>query len=400
MTKPETSRGEWYHVVMADGLHDLLRCVLTPGLGPVLLDRLIAEFGTPGAILRASPRQLERCRGIGSGKAQMIANGFRQSGSLADAEFELAEQLGVKLVPLASAMYPEVLRSIPGAPPLLYVLGEVEAGLAGVGVVGSRSCTSYGVEQAERFGMGLVDHGLTVVSGGARGIDAAAHRGALRARGKTIGVLGCGLANRYPPEHGALFDAIVEGGGALVSELPLRTQPQAQFFPGRNRIVSGLSLGVLVIEASAGSGALITARYAADDHGREVMVVPGRVDSQASEGSLGLLKAGSAAVVTRVRDVVELVESPARHLLVGTHARRFAQPGKGMESEGEVRKAGLVLPDEPQQRAVLEALDEPRTLDTLMEISGLDAGSLRAAVTMLELSGHVRRRGDVMERNG
>lgn len=384
---------------MADGLHDLLRCVLTPGLGPVLLDRLCAEFGSPGAILGASARQLERCRGIGSGKAQKIATGLRQSGSLADAELTLAEKLGVKLIPLASAMYPEVLRSIPGAPPLLYVLGELEAGLAGVGVVGSRSCTSYGVEQAERFGMGLVENGLVVVSGGARGIDAAAHRGALRARGKTIAVQGCGLANRYPPEHGALFDAIVESGGALVSELPLGTQPLPQFFPGRNRIVSGLSLGVLVIEASAGSGALITARYAADDHGREVMVVPGRVDSQASEGSLGLLKAGAAAVVTRVRDVVELVESPARHLLVGTHARRFAQVVTEEAVHGEKAVAPVVMPEDPQQRLVLEALVEPRTLDQLMEGCKLEAGTLRGVVTMLELSGLVRRRGETLERS-
>ncbi len=384
---------------MAEALRDLLRCVLTPGLGPVLLDRLCEAFGSPEAVLRASRRELEACRGIGAGKAEAIAKGLRESASLADAELELAAKLGVTLIAKSSAAYPEVLRCIPSAPPMLYVLGQLDAGIEGIGIVGSRKCTAYGVEQAERFAMGLSEAGLTVVSGGARGIDAAAHRGALRARSATVAVLGCGLANRYPPENGPLFDAILEGGGALVSELPLRTQPQAKFFPGRNRIVSGLSLGVLVIEASAGSGALITARYAGDDHGREVMVVPGRVDSAASEGSLGLLKAGAATVVTGVRDVVGLVEASAHHLRVGTHARRFSQPNHDSSAAPRDRTGppalrAAVLPTDPHQRAIVEALDEPRTLDQVMERSGLGAGELRAALTMLEIQGSVRRQGE------
>ncbi len=402
---------------MADGMRELMRCVLTPGVGPVLLDRLVEAFGSCEALLGASPRELRACRGIGAAKASAIARGLVESERLADEELALAEKLGVTLLPRASAAYPEVLRSIPSAPPVLYVLGAVDPGLAGVGLVGSRSCTPYGVEQAERFASGLSESGLAVVSGGARGIDAAAHRGALRARGRTLAVLGCGLANRYPPEHGALFDAIVESGGALVSELPLRVRPDAKLFPGRNRIISGLSLGVLVIEAAHRSGSLITARYATEEHGREVMVVPGRVDSAASEGSLGLIKAGGAALVTSPRDVMELVEPALHHLTEGTHARRFGSPegdGRLWTGGGERETDALASrparveqraaaraswePDDPAERAVYASLEEPLTMDEVMVASGLEAGPLRAAVTMLEIRGVVRRSGDRLVR--
>jgi predicted Rossmann fold nucleotide-binding protein DprA/Smf involved in DNA uptake len=237
----------------------------------------------------------------------------------------------------------------------------------------------------------------------------------LRVGGRTVAVLGCGLANRYPPEHGELFDAIVAGGGAIVSELPLRTQPRAENFPARNRIVSGLSLGVLVIEASAGSGALITARYACEEHGREVMVVPGRVDSPASEGSLALLKAGEGALVTCARDVLDLLETPARHQHGGTHGPRYAGLGATGSSEAggtgliglqaTVRKAVPAVerqarprPEDPQQCAVLDALAEPGNLDQVQARSGLDASAVRVAITMLELRGDVVRRGEFLAR--
>ena len=403
-----------YSSSMHEPVRDLLRCVLTPGLGPVLLERLIGAMGSPAAVLRASAADLERVRGIGSGKATVIVQRMRDSERLADEELELAERLGVSLVARGTPEYPELLTTIPSAPPLLHVMGSLDPHAYGVAVVGSRGCTPYGIEQAERFASSLAGSGLSVISGGARGIDAAAHRGALRVGGRTVAVLGCGLANRYPPEHGELFDAIVAGGGAIVSELPLRTQPRAENFPARNRIVSGLSLGVLVIEASAGSGALITARYACEEHGREVMVVPGRVDSPASEGSLALLKAGEGALVTSARDVLDLLETPARHQHGGTHGPRYSGSalfqtrdsengstgpvGRGESARLESSRPPRPRPEDPQQCAVLDALAEPGNMDQLQTRSGLDASAVRVAVTMLELRGDVVRQGEYLAR--
>jgi DNA processing protein len=271
---------------------------------------------------------------------------------------------------------------------VLYVLGElapVDVDRYMVAIVGSRRCTAYGIEQAERFSGVLARSGLTIVSGGARGIDTAAHRGAMRADGRTIAVLGCGLANRYPPDNVDLFDKIVEGRGALVSELPMGTQPDSQNFPARNRLISGLSLGTIVIEAGRGSGALLTARHALEEHGREVMGVPGRVDSPASEGTLDLLRQGEAALVTSARDVLDILEQPARHHWAGTHESRYADPAR----------APALGADEA---AILEALDRPMSADELVEASGLAPGPMRAALTLLEIQGRIVRSGGRLER--
>jgi len=265
------------------------------------------------------------------------------------------------------------------------------------------------VEQATRFALALAQAGLTVVSGGARGVDTAAHRAALRAgEGRTVAVLGCGLATCYPPENAALFDEIVERGGAILSELPLRTGPNAENFPARNRIISGVSLGVLVIEAPAKSGALITARYAAEDQGREVMALPGRADSPASEGTNELIKRGEAAMVTTPRDVLDVLENAARHAHAGSHGARtlaYAWGGAGegpFEPGGEgasgrdrsVGERGLT----DRQRAVLEAIGEGASVDRVVELTGLEAGVVLTEATMLELKGLAARRGDGFER--
>ena len=289
--------------------------------------------------------------------------------------------------------------------------------------MGSRKCTQYGLEQADRFAIALAGAGITVVSGGARGIDTAAHRAALKAGGRTIAVLGCGLSNAYPPDNADLFEQIASGEGAhgaVVSELPMTTNPSAENFPARNRIIAGLSLGVLVIEASAGSGALITAEQM-NDLGREVFALPGRVDSSSSEGSLKLLKEGAAALVTNPSDVLSGLEAPALHAFNGAHAARY--PAKAGEPGG-AGGAGLFAPasDDPlslrgvsagangaavpsaplglsaSQQQIYGALDEPATFDDLVRLTGGDPGMMRGDLTVLEIRRLVKRDGSILRR--
>lgn len=388
-------------------LRDLLRLTLTPGLGPVLIARLLEAFGSPRAVLGASARELERVKGIGSGKSVAFVKGMKESAGLVDEELELAAKLGVRLAAKSDRFYPPLMRTIPDAPPLLYIRGQVDpAGVDQypVAIVGSRSATHYGLEQAERFGGLLARSGLTIISGGARGIDTAAHRGALRNGGRTVAVLGCGLANCYPPENAALFDQIAGGGdkppsGAIVSELPLRTPPDADNFPARNRLISGMSLGVIVIEAGKRSGSLITARLAAEDHGREVMAIPGRVDSPASWGTHELLKQGGAALVAEPGDVLNILESAARHSFSGSHEARYADITREpqslfVEPKGETPKAAApATPMTPAQQAILAALGEPLTMDELAQSTGLSPGGLRSEITVLEIQKRVVRQG-------
>lgn len=436
-----------------DAVFDLLRLTLTPGLGPVLIGRALKAFGErAAAVLEASAAGLMRVEGIGKERARTIVAGFAASAGKAEEELRRASDLGVRLIPITSDAYPPLLKQIADAPPILYVRGEIDAGVDRypVGIVGSRACTHYGLEQTTRFAGALARGGLTIVSGGARGIDTAAHQAAITA-GRTIAVLGCGLGECYPPDNRGLFDRIVaEGRGAIVSELPIRTPPSAENFPARNRIISGLSLGVLVIEAGRRSGALITARVAAEDHGREVFALPSRVDSSAAEGSLDLLKMGGALMVTHPDDVLRALESPARHVHGGSHAARFPARAAGgdeglfaasaSEGEGEGEgdgagvgerdgdRGGAMSADDGEaestqvttangaptadaaptaargpsvrdaalnaaQAAIVAALDEPRTLDQLVAAANLPAAAIRAELTVLEIRRRIKRHG-------
>lgn len=397
-----------------DRLHGLVRLLLTPGLGPTLAARLLRRFGDPGGVIGASPKALMEVEGIGATKAARLAEGLKASAGAADRELTEAARLGVRLIAIGEADYPPLLATIPRAPMLLYVRGRLEGSgrdRYAAAIVGSRACTAYGIEQAERFGGALAEGGVTVVSGGARGIDSAAHRGALRARrsdgssGRTVAVLGCGLSRAYPPENRGLFDAIVEAGGAVVSELPMATPPSAENFPARNRIISGMALGVVVIEAARQSGALITARVAGEDHGREVMALPGRVDSPASEGSHELLQAGGAHLVTGPGDVLHLLETPARHAHAETHADRYGLFGTEDGATGERPDTGTGTPQAPtpveetgDRARILTALDRAMTPDELSEVTGLAPAVLRAELTLLEIQGRVRRTGLRVER--
>ncbi|MBN8598736.1 MAG: DNA-processing protein DprA [Planctomycetes bacterium] len=370
----------------------LLRLTMVDGLGPATIAKLVDLVGSPEAALELSAAQIGLCK-VGKDRAARMAADIRNSQSLAEDELARANQLRAQIVSIADDHYPALLKQIPDAPPILYYKGTLrpETDRFAAAIVGSRRCTAYGLEQTTRFAGTLARAGISIVSGGARGIDTAAHRAVLMSKGRTIAVLGCGLAHTYPPENAELFGLISEidehgnSAGAVVSELPLNTIPDKQNFPRRNRIISGMSLGVLVIEAAKGSGALITAEQATEEHGREVFAIPGRVDSSASEGSNLLLKSGGAAMVTEPGDVVSLLESPARHLFSGTHAARFA-PTQATEPK-------LAAPIAPDQQRILSALDTERSADELVEITGLAPASLRSHLTLLEISKRVTRIG-------
>ncbi|MCC6951699.1 MAG: DNA-protecting protein DprA [Phycisphaerales bacterium] len=377
-------------------LFHLLRLTFTQGLGPVLISRLLQRTGSAEAALALSPSQLRTIDGIGPSKAASIAMSMAATADAARAELELAQGLGVRIITLGDPRYPPLLAEIPSPPPLIYVKGTIDhAGLDRfpAAIVGSRDCTHYGLEQARRFAGGLASAGVTIVSGGARGIDSAAHLGALNSGGRTIAVLGCGLATIYPPENRELFERVV-ASGALVSELPLTTAPAPENFPARNRIISGLSLGVLVVEAGLKSGALITAQVATEDHGREVLAVPGRVDSPASRGTLDLLRSGGAAMAIDPADVIAVLESPAHHLASGTHQARFApstSPQALFTESAPPPPARLAA--SPRQIAILASLDEVATIEQLSAKTGLAASELRSDLTLLEIQGRVRRSG-------
>lgn len=369
----------------------MLRLCLMRGLGPVLIRRLLERFGSPTAALDAcsTPALVATVQGIGPGTARALADQHAESELWARTELDLASTHRARLVLLGDASYPPLLAQLPDAPPLLYIRGSLEP--AGrdrhmVAIVGSRECSAYGLEQARRFAVGLAQAGLSIVSGGARGIDGAAHHGAISVGGRTLAVLGCGLAHCYPPEHRELF-ARIEDAGAIISEFAISTPPSAENFPRRNRIIAGLSLATVVIEAGQRSGALITARLAAEDLGREVLALPGRVDSPTSLGTLGLIKSGGAAMATEPADVLAAIEAPSLHLAHGTHVPRFTEPA-------DDAPAAPVLPFDPDDRSrVLAALTEPRTLDELVALTGLGPGQLRGELTLLEIQRRIAREG-------
>ncbi len=302
---------------------------------------------------------------------------------------------GMRVVREAEADFPVQLRGTASAPAALYVLGGLrrEDALA-VALVGSRHATPYGLEMAERLAGDLAARGVTVVSGLARGIDSAAHRGALRAGGRTVAVLGSGGDVIYPPENRRLARHIQEQG-AVVSEFPPGTPPLAHHFPLRNRVIAGLALGVVVVEAAERSGALITAGWAAD-LGREVMAVPGRADSAASRGAHQLLREG-AALVESWEDVVAQLPAPWR-ACVGSGPGAAATTGdRANAGAGDPLARGQraerhVADGEADARRVLRVIGEdPLTIEEVIERSGVASGRTVALLTMLELEGRVRQ---------
>lgn len=327
-----------------------------------------------------------------------------------EGELRRTREAGAMLVALGSPDYPPLLAAIPDPPPLLWI--ERRDGVTAerapmVAIVGTRRPTAYGLETAARFGEGLASHGLAIASGGARGIDAAAHRAALRVGGATIAVLGSGLGRRYPPEHDRLFDEIVAGGGAVLSEWPIATEPRPGHFPRRNRIVSGLSIGVVVVEAARRSGALITARLAVEEHGREAMAVPGRIDMPQSAGCLKAIREGWAAPVASLAEIGEQLAG-AVGLIAGAGeiaARSFA-PGElahaamGGEGEGKGKGEGKNKnkgKDDGKggiDATIVEIVarhrgDRGAAVDAIVAETGLAAEVAAARVVRLRLAGRI-----------
>ena len=364
-----------------------IRLHLATGIGPRLYGALVERFGSAAAAAEASPAALAEVEGLGRARTHAI----RQAIDQADPEGELARaaSAGAAIVVRGDPDYPKALTYLYDAPPVLYVKGSVRPEDAqAISIVGMRKCSLYGQDQAERFAGGLARAGFAVVSGLARGIDAAAHRGALAAGGRTLAVLGNGLASVYPPENARLADAVVERG-ALVSEFPMTVGPAAENFPRRNRILAALTLGTIVVEAGRRSGALITARLAAE-MGKEVFAVPNRVDAPGAAGVHGLIRDG-AKLIESVADVLDEfpdlgIEAPA-----GDDAPR---------QETLSLKANLSA----EEARLMEVLDtEPAPLDVLASRAGLDAAKASGALTLLELKGlaralpggrFVRRRAD------
>jgi DNA processing protein len=336
-----------------------LRLTLVPGLGGQGIRKLLAEFGLPSAVL-AAPRSA-LARALGEPLTARLLSDEGAPGIAAACQW--AAQPGNAIITLADPEYPPALLEIPDPPALLYVRGRVELlGARGVAIVGSRNATAQGVANAETFARALSGAGVTVVSGLALGIDAAAHRGALDGRGATVGVLGTGIDVVYPARNAALFAALASRG-AIVSEFPLGTPPVAANFPRRNRLISGLARGVLVVEAALDSGSLITARLAGEQ-GRDVFAVPGSIHSPLSKGCHALIKEG-AKLVESAHDVLGEIAGAA---FPATSSRAAPE-----ESHVLLRHLGY----------------DPCNVDTLCGRSGLTAEVVSAMLLQLELEGRV-----------
>ena len=303
----------------------MLRLALCRGIGPAFHHAALAHFGAAQAVLAASVDELAAATAVPAARAEALLRDLRSLD--VDAERAAMARIGADAVVLGDEDYPPLLASVPSAPLLLWVRGAPDAWMADtVAVVGARRATAYGEGQAARFAAAFAGAGITVVSGGARGIDASAHRAALRSGGATVAVVGCGLGQAYPPEHGPLFESIVRAGGALVSEFPVDWPCLQANFPRRNRIVSGMALTVLVVEAGEGSGALITARHAVDDHQREPCAVPGPVDSPRSAGCNAAIRDGWVRCVLDPAEVIEAARASTERRMPCTPPMGWVPP--------------------------------------------------------------------------
>ncbi|HEV8160317.1 MAG TPA: DNA-processing protein DprA [Pyrinomonadaceae bacterium] len=355
---------------------------MTPQIGPRAATKLLEKFGSAENVFHARRSELESLRLKPESIESILKREFHDK---AEEELERVRNSGGDVLILDDGGYPYLLREIADPPITLYVKGDWQACFDQpcVAVVGSRRCSTYGENASEMLSRDLAINGICVVSGLARGIDSAAHRGAIAGKGRTIAVLGTGIDGVYPKENAKLVEEILDAGGAIVSQFPLGTPPLKDNFPYRNRIISGLSLGILLVEASERSGSLITARLAMEQN-REVLAVPGNITSKNSFGTNYLIKSG-AKLVQQWQDVVsELPQEISAAILPPVIDEKKTKETK----QPEHIPAGL----DDNERKIWQFLsaDEAAHVDTLLEESGLSFGDLNAALLGLEMRELVR----------
>lgn len=358
---------------------------MTPGIGPRAATKLLERFGSAEAVFGARRNELEALRLRPETVESIIA---RELFDKATEEIERVREMDADILVLDDGVYPALLREIQDPPVTLYVKGNWMECIddACIALVGSRRCSTYGANAANMIARDLAQRGVTIVSGLARGIDAAAHRGTLEANGKTVAVLGTGIDQVYPRDHKKLVDEILEKGGAIVSEFPLGTPPAPQNFPYRNRVISGLSLGICVVEASEQSGSLITARLAIEQN-REVFAVPGNITSKNSFGTNYLIKSAGAKLVQQWQDI-------ASELPQDIAARLLPPPQKKKEKDSAlVEQLNLVpsdLTESEQKIWKLLSHDEPTQIDELAEKTGFTISDLTNSLFALEVRELIR----------
>ena len=345
---------------------------MLPTMGPVRLRKLLEVFATPDRVLAARRDALRAVEGIGPEVADQIVNWE----NIVDlpAELERIRQFGANIITAESPMYPRQLREIHAPPIVLYIWGDlIERDQHAIAVIGSRRTTHYGMESAKKLSYQLAYAGLTVISGLARGIDTAAHQGALAAKGRTIAVIGSGLSKLYPPENAALAEKIRSGNGAVVSEFSMEIEPDRQTFPMRNRIISGWSHGILVVEAGLNSGALITVTQALEQ-GRSVYAVPGQINAPSAQGSNRLIQQGAKLVM----DANDLLDD-----------LQILLPETKPSPDAAVRALPLLTADE---RRVYDAIETTETsIDAIATKSELPSGTVSSTLLRLELKRLVKQ---------
>lgn len=384
-------------------LFDTLRLMLVSGVGPKIRKALLTRFETPEAVLAATEDELRSVPGVGPKLAKEICHADLTTNP--EEELALCEANGISLLADFDERYPLNLSEIHDPPPLLFERGKLLArDSLGIAIVGMRHPSHYGRQQTQKLAAGLARAGLTIISGMARGIDGVAHRAALEAGGRTVAVLGSGLMEIYPPEHKDLFEDIA-AQGAVLSELAPRIKPSAGAFPQRNRIISGLSLGTIVVEAAQRSGSLITARLAMEQ-GREVFAVPGRIDQNHSKGCHRLIRDG-ATLVESVDDVLDqlgpLIESVPRDVpaLVPKEVAGVVLEGKNdrenLPSEKSIlRHPAELMLNEVEQKVLNQIGTDPTRIDTVIASSGLPVPNVLSAISALEMRHLVHRLSGTM----
>ena len=354
----------------------LIALNMTQGMGAITAKNLIEFFGSAAEIFNAEPADLARVQGVGKVKADAFAEAFSRVDPVA--EEERAKRYAAAIITWDDPDYPARLKEIYDPPLVLYICGDHKAfSRTGIAIIGTRNATRYGIETAFRFGYQLAAAGYSIVSGMARGIDTEGHRGAVEAHGITIGVLGGALDKFYPAENRKLAHRVIDEGGAIISEYPFGREPDRQTFPMRNRIVSGLSAGVLVVEAAMASGTMITVDQALEQ-GRTVMAVPGRVDSPTSQGCHKLIRNG-ARLVTCADDIIDELGT----FLAST---RPADGKLHLETEAPLQRPANAPALSVEEQRIVDAIgEEERFVDDLVATTGIEAGRLNGLLVALQI---------------